>query len=201
MGGNLRNSTYQRYFLNIISLYRQRRDIKAYLELLLSVISISILIVFAIKPTVVTITDLITRINSEKETANSLDTKIKNLGIAQNLYNQEESNINLLNSAVPDNADVATYIRQIEGLIQKNSLNTTSITVSQVPLIGSSSISTNATAGVSSSITVSGTYENLQNFIKDLENLRRPAILTKVNLLSTDSGLTLTVTPNAAYTQ
>lgn len=200
MGGNLRNSTYQRYFLNIVSLYKQRRDVKAYLELLLSIGAISILIVFAIKPTIVTITDLLTRINSEKETSEKLDIKIKDLGIAQDLYNQQESNINLLNSAVPDNADVASYIRQVEGLVQKNSLTTTSITVNQVPLIGNNPI-TNPSLGVTSSITVSGTYENLQSFIKDLENLRRPAILTKVSLLTSTEGLTLTVTPNAAYTQ
>lgn len=198
----MKNSTYKKYLLNIMLLYQQRRDLKAYLELLLSVAAIALFLVFAIKPTLVTITDLLTKINAEQQTSDTLDTKIKNLGIAQTNFNNNTDKLTLLSAAVPDRPDVANYVRQIEGLIQKESLTVISIEAANVNLTNAtSSATTVVTNSLPLTITVTGEFTNLENFIKDIENLRRPAIINKADLVQTDTGLALTIMPKAAYQQ
>ncbi|CAN5341710.1 hypothetical protein BH10PAT1_BH10PAT1_1930 [soil metagenome] len=198
MGRN--SSNYRKYFLNIIVLYKQRRDLKTYLELLLSIAAIAIFMVFAIKPTIITITDLITKINTEQVTSDALDIKIKNLGIAQSTFNQNQDGINLLSQAIPNGPDVASYVRQLQGVAAKESAQIISLTVSQTDL--SNKVGSGSAQMITTTVTASGDYGNLQNFIKDVESLRRPAIIENINLVAESSGtLDLTFSPKAAYNQ
>lgn len=195
---NLRGREYQKYVLNIMALYKQRPDLKAYLELLLSLMTVAFLTIFAIKPTVVTIGDLLTKINSEQITSDQLNTKIKNLGVAQKLYNSNTGTILLLNQAVPTNPDVATYIRQTEGALNRDQVKPVNITVGEVSL-------TAATESGLISVTTSssGTYTSLTSFLKDVESLLRPAFIAKLDLVNlVQEGaktLNLTVTAHAPY--
>src|SRR5579859_5168155 len=185
---------YQKYLLDIMSVYRQRQDLKAYLELLLSVGVIAMFILFAIKPTLVTIADLLTKINSEQLTSNEMDTKIANLSTAQTLFNQEENNIQYINQAVPDGANVASYIRQIEGVVKKDSVSAVNLTVGQTTLLPST-VATGSANTATVSVSMSGNYQNLGNAMQDLENLRRPALLNKIDF----NAQTLTVSLQTPY--
>ena len=202
MAADWKGGQYQRYLLNISALYKQRPDLKAYLELLLSIGAIAMFIVFAIKPTLITIADLLTKINSEQQTSTALDTKLKNLGTALTIFTEQKPNIDVLNTSVPTGPDVASYIRQIEGVVKKNSGSVTTISVDQVNLIAPSTIAS-ASADTSSpktiniSLSVSGTYQNLFGLLQDLENLRRPETLNKLdfNIVQTsDNSKTLNLT-------
>ncbi|HWA52235.1 MAG TPA: hypothetical protein VG895_04225 [Patescibacteria group bacterium] len=197
---SFREVTYQRYFANIFALYRQRQDLKSYLEVLLSITAVAIFFVFAIKPTLVTISDLLTKIQAEQQTSDALDTKIKNLGIAQNLFNQNEDKIKLLDQAVPFNPGIQDYIRQIVGLAQKENVSIQSMQTSNIPLVASSSA---APAAQSAQITflATGDYSSLENMIKDIENLRRPANFIKFDLSIQNNVLNLTITPQIPYIQ
>lgn len=192
------NSTYKKYLLNIVALYKQRQDIKQYLELLFSIAAISLFVVFAIKPTLVTIGDLVTKISVLQDTSNKLETKIKNLGIAQNKFNSAGDKISLLNVAVPDKPDVLTYVRQLEGMIKKESIQSITTTVSPVNLLVSSG---SANESITTTVSVTGNFDSLKNFLKDIETLRRPALISKMDFASGSSGLSLTVTPLAPFTQ
>lgn len=199
MAANFGGASYQKYLLDIVSLYKQRDDIKAYLEILLSLFAVGIFIIFAIKPTLVTIGSLFTKISVLEDTSNKLDTKIKNLGIAQTLYNNNQSKINLLDTSVPVSPNVAGYIRQVEGLEAKHNLSVVSMSVGGLNLIVASNSAT--PKAIATTISVSGSYSDLQNFIKDVENLRQPAIISKVDFTNQNSVLNLTITPQAPYIQ
>ncbi len=198
MGNNLKGREYQKYVLNIMALYKQRPDLKAYLELLLSIGTVAILTIFAIKPTLVTIADLFTKIKSEQDTSNEMDLKIKNLGIAQTIYTQNQAKISLLSQAVPETSEVASYVRQTEGVIKKENLSPVTISVDTVKL-------TEATNSglINVTTSVSGAYSGFVNFIKDIEALRRPSFISKLDLVSiTDQGkrsLNLTTTTQVPY--
>ena len=202
------SSTYQRYLLDIVALYRRKPNLKIYLELLLSIVTIGILTLFAIKPTVLTIAELVVKINSQQQTSDQMDTKIKNLGIAQTLFNQEQANIQLLNQAVPTGPDVQTYIRQIEGLLKKQGLTPTTLSVGQVDLLSQKEATAAATTSSQAAftITISGAYQQLLNLMQDLENLRRPALLDKLDFTINDANpetktLTLVLSAQAPFNQ
>src|SRR5258708_1974559 len=200
MAAEWKGGNYQKYLLDVMALYRQRPDLKAYLEVLLSIVTIGMFILFAIKPTLITIADLWTKIQSEQITSDQLDTKIKNLGLAQTVFNKEKTNIDLLNQAIPTAPDVASYVRQIEGVIKKDSITTTTISVDKASLLAPAS----ASASMGVSFSVSGTYQNLSNLLFDLENLRRPSIIKKldynvVQIGQTSKTLNLSVTSDVPY--
>src|SRR5258708_29137114 len=153
MAAEWKGGNYQKYLLDVMALYRQRPDLKAYLEVLLSIVTIGMFILFAIKPTLITIADLWTKIQSEQITSDQLDVKIKNLGLAQTIFNKEKTNIDLLNQAIPTGPDVASYVRQLEGVIKKDSITTTTISVDKASLLAPAS----ASASMGVSFSVSGT--------------------------------------------
>jgi len=192
------NQTFQKYLLSISVLYQQKQSLREYVELLLSLIAIGTFVVFAIKPTLVTIGDLFTKINVEQATSDALDTKIKNLGIAQNQFNANEDKINLLQTAVPAVADPGGYIRQLEGLAKKENLTIINTSSSKVDIIQASA---SANQAVAPTISVSGDFAHLENFLKDVESLRRPSIIQKLDFSQTNNVLSLTVTPNAPFSQ
>ncbi|HSX49018.1 MAG TPA: type 4a pilus biogenesis protein PilO [Candidatus Saccharimonadales bacterium] len=204
MAASIRQSQYQKYMLNIVALYQRRADLKAYTEILLSIAAVIFFIIFAIKPTIVTIANLITKINAEQQTSDQMTTKINNLSIAQGLYNEQTNNINFLNQAVPNGPDVATYVRQIEGMIKKDGLTAITIGSGDVSII--TPTATSSAQKLVSTISVSGSYEQLTSFISDIETLRRPAIIGKLDFALTDisqgqKGLTLTISPQTPFNQ
>lgn len=184
MRNSFRGREYQKYLLNIMALYKQRPDLKAYLELLLSIATIGVFVIFAIKPTLVTIADLIIKINTLQQTSDAMDTKIKNLGIAQTLYNANGDKITLLNEqAVPANPNVAAYVRQTEGLTKKNNISTVSVSVDTSPLVAATGSGT-----INVTETLTGAYGDLASFLKDVELLRRPTFIDKLDIVSFNSG-------------
>jgi Tfp pilus assembly protein PilO len=198
MAANFNGPVYQKYLLNILALYKQRQDLKEYLELLFSIAAIGIFVIFAIKPTIITITDLVTKINVEEDTSNKLETKIKNLGIAQTRFNSEENKINLLNDAIPDTPNVPSYVRQLEGLVKKENLKIINTTVQKVDVLSSSA---SAEQSINPTVSVSGNFDSLKNFLKDIESLRRPGYISKMDFASGSAELNLTITPLAPYSE
>jgi len=109
----------QKYIYDIVALYRRRADLRAYLELLLSIATIGVFALMALRPTVLTISNLLTEINTKEETSKQMDQKIQNLQTAQSILSQQKNNIAILASAVPTSPDLASYVRQIEGVAKR----------------------------------------------------------------------------------
>ena len=65
-------SRYKEFFLNIWRVYNTKPSLKIYLELILSLSTVAVFAVFAIKPTVLTIIELNKEISSKEETISKL---------------------------------------------------------------------------------------------------------------------------------
>lgn len=187
---------YREFFLNIVSLYKQRRDIRAFLELILSLSTIIIFVIFALKPTILTILSLYSQINNKKSTLESLNQKVSALQRANNIYSQNKNSISTVNSAIFTKPEPDTISKQIQGLASKNSVNILGVSVGQLMIIGKTTAAKTlvdvkplpeSAQAMSISISVKATYTNLINFIKDLESLRVPI---KVDSLTINSSQT-----------
>ena len=111
---------YKTYFLNVVARYKEREDVKVYLEILLSLLTISVFAVFALRPTLITIAQLIKDIQGKKETVAKMDEKIGKINKAKVLYDSEKERIALLDTAIPAKPQAEVFIRQIEGLVGKD---------------------------------------------------------------------------------
>lgn len=187
---------YQGFFLNIVDLYKKRQDLRMFTEVILSLTTIIIFLVFALKPTVLTIINLVQEIQSKKDTITQLDQKITALQSAQNIYSEQSSFIPVAESSIPSNPQPEAFVRQVEGISSKDSVNILGISVGQVTLTGTETqkaklsdlkpVSSKAKE-MSVSISASGNFSNLASFINDLDNLRRPI---KIDILGINSSIT-----------
>jgi hypothetical protein len=185
---------YRDFFLNIASLYKNRKDIKAFLELVLSLTTIIIFTIFALKPTVLTIISLYNQINSKRDTLNLLNQKISALQTANNVLSQSQNSVPKIDASVFTNAEPDTVSKQILGLAQKDGVNLLGVSIGQIMLIGKETASKNESElkplpdgaqAMPVSISIKGNYSNLVSFIKDFENLRIPI---KIDTLAINSS-------------
>ncbi len=204
---------YKDYFLNIIAIYKQKQDLRMFLEILLSLGTISFFTAFALKPTVITIISLTREIKSKEETVAKLDTKIQNLTAARTILDSEAARLPLVESSIPSSPSPETFVRQIEGLATRNSVNLLGISIGQVTLLGKSSTPKKDEPGltplpegasdVSFTLSVSGDYPALFSFLSNLEQLRRPIAVDNVGFSATkteaEKVLVILVTGRVPY--
>lgn len=174
---------YKRLFLQYVGKYQKRQDVKMFLEVLLSLLTISTFSVFALRPTIVTIAELIKEIEAKRETLAIIDGKIEDLSNAQSLYDQEIRRIRLLDSTVPVDPTPQFVVRQLEGLSAKHGVSILSISIKEVPLTQIIKGNEASTEGVINfSLNTTSSYSSLLSFLKDLERFRRPVKLGSVSL-------------------
>lgn len=202
---------YKRYFSNIRVFYEQRQDLKMFLEILLSLFTISMFAIFAIRPTLLTIGQLLTDIQNKEDTISKLNIKIQNLRQAQEVYDGSSNILAILDTAVPDNSSIDSAVRQIEGLTQKNNVAVSSISIGESPIKGDGKAATSdkevaalptGSEGIIMTFNVSGDYPSLMGFLRDLQNMRRPMVIDQVlinNPNSEDGKIIMSVTARSIY--
>jgi hypothetical protein len=190
---------YKSYFLNVVGRYKERADVKAYAEILLSLATISIFAVFALRPTLLTIAGLIKEIDTKRQTLEKMQSKIDNLSSAQTLYDRERPKINILLTSIPDQPNPEVFARQIEGFSGKHGLEIQGITAGEAVIIGSDIQETdNNTKDLiplpeeSNDLSVSATfitsldrYFSFLNLVSDFEKSRRPARIDTIRIKTT----------------
>lgn len=211
---------YKRYVRNLALMYQKRQDIRAFTELLLSIATVIIFAVFAIRPTLVTIGSLRNDIGGKRETLAMIDAKISALSVAQELYDQNREAILLVDSAVPGYPFPEVYARQIEGLAQKHgvfivSMRTDQISLlstpiesatEEVPVEGEAEIDSfpPQSLSVGFELNVSGSFTQVNSFLRDLESFRRPIFADLLSVRTSTSDLPgqilLSVTGRLPYT-
>jgi Tfp pilus assembly protein PilO len=173
-----------------LNTYSQKPDLRAYLELFLSLITIIVFGVFAIRPTIITIGKLLKEIKSKEETLGIMNQKIENLKTAQEVYNKNKDKIEIAKASVPDEPSPHSLVRQIEAASLDSSTTLSSLSVSAVDLVGdtgtadlqNSQTSLADENVLSISITAQGEFDRLLSFANELENLRRPIRLNEIGM-------------------
>jgi len=193
---------YKEFYLNIQSLYKQRADLRAFLEIILSVSTVIVFLVFALKPTALTIISLYGQIQEKKTTSADLAQKLNNLETAGAVFTKNQNVIPDIDVSIGDFAQPNISVQQIQAIAGKNSVSILGISVGEVVLVGS--LPNKKTASdlkplpggareMPISISVKGDYAGLKSFLSDLENLRTIINLDSVGINSseTEKGKTI----------
>lgn len=206
-------SRYKGFFLNIITLYNSKPNLKIYFELILSLTTIVVFSIFAIRPTILTIIEINNEIRSKESTLSKLERKIRDLRTASSVLQNESNSLSLLDQAVPNQAELENIISQIETIATSNNVTISGISSTDLVLKGDSSKVKRDNDVVSLpenaqelplTISVTGEYQGLLSFSKSLEDFRRPFKIDSYSLSATkavdDSQvLTLTIVARAPY--
>lgn len=191
-------SQYQRYrgfYLNVLALYKQKADVRAFLEIVLSISTIIIFLLFALKPTALTIISLYSEIQEKQKTVAGLDQKINSLSTAGSLLKQNQNIIPDIDVAVSDSPRPDLISQEIQALAAKNSVTVLGISVEQVTIVGSDQTKKttslaplpNNANGMGISVSVKGDYPNLVSLLNDFENLRT---ITQIDVAGISSSVT-----------
>ncbi len=186
---------YKDFFLNVVAAYNNKPDLKIYLELVLSLVTIVAFSVFAIRPTLLTIIQLTKEIADKEESVINLNQKIKDLQTANFLLQSRTDDLILISQAVPDGPSPDIFIRQIEKIIKDSNLSIINFSISDVVYLGEnkktskSDVSLEELAKGSDSlpftISLTGNYQSIYNFLNVMENMRRPV---KIDTLAINSN-------------
>jgi len=209
---------YKSYFLNVMGQYKERTDIRVYIEILLSLATISIFAVFALRPTLLTIAELIREIDTKRQTLTQMEDKIQNLASAQTLYDRERSHINILLTSIPDKPNPEVFARQVEGLSEKHGSQIIEITVGEAVILGKDVTpgeeiveETTPLLKGSTQLPVSAIftadlnqYTSLSAILADFEKALRPVKIDGIHLATTTADeetkfLNLTIEGRLAY--
>ena len=174
--------------------FYQNPGVKVSLELLLSVFFVVVLVMVAIRPTLVTMTELTKEINEKEEIDQKLPKKIAALSSAQATLLNLQDKLPLLDEALPEKINIVHYLKIIEYEASNHDLTITGIGVpelpgqtnSQTPKGNKKTTSQQKTGEkiLNVSVTVDGSYKDIRNFIKALEESRASFLVNSVSFVT-----------------
>jgi len=158
------------------------------LELFISIVAVIFFAVFAIKPTLQTMSELVKEIEDKQELSQQLQLKIASLGTAQDQYRSYMDQFYLLDAALPKRPDLMEALKIVEKLASENNLAIQNMSVSNLPdetLTAEAGKAERKVLGLN--VDVAGDYLSLRQFVESLIDSQRLILVDQVNFaLSTD---------------
>jgi Tfp pilus assembly protein PilO len=143
--------TQREKITNTLNDFYQKPVARVSLELFLSVFAVVFFAIFAIRPTLVTMSDLVKEIEDKKDLDQKLTQKIASLSTAQTSYLDVQERLYLLVQTLPSTPDLVHSVKIIEKLAVDRGVLIDSLTISAL----------------------SGEYEDIRDFVQDLISYRR----------------------------
>jgi len=176
----MRISTKQKQLAAALNTFYQNPVARVSLDLFLSLGLVLFLGIFAVQPTIITMTELIKEIDEKRVLTEQLGQKAAALSTAQAEYSIIQEKLPLLDEAIPNKPELITALKVVEKLSVDNSIILTGLSVSQVPdEVQSSETPEQTDLGLSISIT--GDYPSIRAFVESLQSYRRLFIVQSVS--------------------
>ncbi|HCC84584.1 MAG TPA: hypothetical protein DEP87_02790 [Candidatus Pacebacteria bacterium] len=178
----------RRQLLQGLSRFYDKPVAKASIELFLSIGAVLFFAIFAIRPTLITMSDLVKEIQDKRELAKKLDQKVVALSTAQSEYLKLESRLKILETAIPTNPDLIRTLKIIEKLASEQKIPISSLAISDVPKEISTETDFNKLErrNLNFSITVGGEFPTIRAFIAELMQSQREFMINKVTFIIND---------------
>ncbi len=178
-----------------INLIYQKPEVKASLEVILSVFTVTVLIFAAIRPTLTNIASLQKKIEDLNSFNIKADNKIAQVFNAQTELNKFKDKLSLFDAAVPSQFSYYDMAGRIEYLAQNKGLTVQTVSMPGTKLFGTGKASgewsrklsikdTNNIVQLNVSFAVSGDPANVKSFLMEIENMDRLSYLSSVVLTS-----------------
>ncbi|MBU0579275.1 hypothetical protein KKE34_03160 [Patescibacteria group bacterium] len=175
----------QQHLIKTLQEFYQRPVARVSLELFFSVVAILFFAIFAIRPTLLTMSDLLNEIEGKEKLDGQLSQKIAALSSVQPLYLQLQNRLIILDDAIPSTPQLVYSLKIIEKIASELGLVINGISVSEIPdeitatNTGISIISLERT-NVPISISVGGDYPTIRQFAENLKDYRRSFIIDTI---------------------
>lgn len=194
---------YRRYYRNLLELYK-RPPVRDFTFLILSLLTAAFFGLFAIKPSVKTIGELIKETKDKRMASQKLEQKINALSIAQREYALIQSDLATIYNVLPKKSDFSKLAKKIEYLAEKNNTLILGFRIEKANLFGQEE---KELGPLNFTLDIVGEYSDLRNLVADLENLDRVVIVESFSFSKKKKGreeetgpsLSLTVSAKGHY--
>lgn len=169
----------------LLDFYRQPVA-RVSLELILSILAVIFFAVFAIRPTLLTMADLVKEIADKRELDKQMDLKIASLSTAEEQYQKYEDQFYLLDQAIPRQFDLVKSLKIIEKIAGEDQLAISRISLSAIPdPITEAAVTADLNKFKRDfllvNISVTGDYLVIRRFVEKLISLRQLMIVDQVS--------------------
>jgi Tfp pilus assembly protein PilO len=158
-------------------------------ELFLSIATILFFAIFAIRPTLITMSDLIKEIGDKRKLDTQMSQKVAALSAAQNTFNQVRDRTGVLDEALPRGMDLAYALKIIEKIASDQNLTITNLTVLAIPPEPPENVPVSQLTrqAMPVQVAVAGSYEGIREFAEQLRNSRRSFVIERISFATEDS--------------
>jgi Tfp pilus assembly protein PilO len=155
---------------------------KVSLELFLSIGAVIFFALFAVRPTMLTMFDLIKEIEDKRKLDQQLQQKVAALSTAQAVYLNYEDRLKVLDEAIPSSPQFVYSLKLLEKVASEQKLIITNILVNEIPDEETADISQKKIErkSIPVTITIAGDYVTIRGFIEDVLALRRTFVVDTV---------------------
>ena len=179
---NVTSSKKRRELATILNHFYANPVAKASMELFLTIGLVLFLGIFAIRPTIVTMSDLLKEIETKTELDKALTSKVAALQTAQTQYLNIEQQLPVLDSAIPEQPEVILSAKLIEKIAADTQVVIKSLGISELPEDTQEGVpfTQKSKQNVNISLSITGDYVSIRNFVEALRNSRKSFIVESV---------------------
>lgn len=187
--------SHQKYLEQVFPYLREKRT-RSFVMLSLTLLAIAIFGIFAISPTLATITELQRQLQDAKFAYQQLQNKIQNLSLLGQAYSLMDNDLPIINAALPSAPQATELVGSINALIQENNVALGTIHISPFVLANSQPDKTPLSFFIFS-LDVSGTTTNVLAFASSFSHFDRVITIDTLELKQLINNSDLTVTGKA----
>lgn len=197
-------SVRQKAATTLIQFY-QKPVARVSMELTLSIGAIIFFAIFAIRPTLTTMADLVKEIEDKEALNDQLGQKIAALNTVQNEYFALQDRLLVLDQAIPNTPNVENVLKILEKTASDRNLIISGVQVQELPEDDPPDLGFDQRerTPIPMSVTVIGDYETIKQYVDDLQANRRTltveSIVFSVKEEKDTRQLSAAITLNAHY--
>lgn len=175
-----KKSNFDKYYKEFIPLIKKEQSQK-YLFIILSIVASIFFLIFAIRPTVSTIANLLKQKSDAEAVEAKLSQKVLDLSNLIQQYQVIEDDLPLVYDAVPQRADAPTLVGQVRAIGIISEVEVENVEVLPVTI---SSEKASKSAAFLFDISGNSTFENAQKFLDNLTTMQRAVTVESIQITS-----------------
>lgn len=190
---NLSTSQYREYLKLLPKL--DDKNTQAYTMLCFTLIALSILGIFAIYPTLSTITELKKKLADLQFLHQQLQVKSQNLSTLQQKYQSLTVDLPIVLDAMPEKPEAAKLVAQVNALLSESDLKVNSIKTYGVEVTPDKKVPVDQASSFVFSLEAEGNYNDMLEFIQRLVHINRLITIEQISIdkLSSEDMIVLTL--------
>lgn len=186
-----RSLLYSRYFTYIEPLAKLP-IVKNYGPAIFTLLTISILVFFAIKPTAETILVLQKKLADSDEVLQKITEKANNLSLGKKNYDSLDQTIkSRIPAAIPDTVDLKSVIQTLEQMARSHEASVSALQIQPLIIDTKADNKMGTLSEISFTFNTEGDYKNLVALLQDFKSSDRLISIDSLSLSKTSEGSSL----------